>query len=416
MAQGTNTNTTSFLVFIFQPFIGFLMSLKNLTSKSGRIIFIAFATLWGYSQSFTYTPADVYRLGAAFCQYGIYDFSTIVDMFAEGKAIDGYLLLSNYLIHLFSDNAKVYFAWLGLVFGIVCYETMAQLVKERKNGRNRIFGHIMFLFFVTSSIANMAMPRFWTAAWLAALIFLKVTQGHKRWGWLSLLLPLIHFSYIPISAILLIITWSNRLLSLIPNTLFWVVCIMFLLSFAMPKTVIRQLIPEEMIDDSPKLASKTGYVSESQKLKVEKERSAYREANGIVTRSFHFLMKAGSFLMLLYFHRRRSIIKNDKKTWMTYISVLALAFVVYFMTIIPSTGWRYVNVLWLMLYILLHRYYDVFRPVQLRKVLLPLYAMNIYTISFMFYLTYRTVDMLLFYAPLPFVIIHGIGFPPVYFV
>lgn len=101
---------------------------------------------------------------------------------------------------------------------------------------------------------------------------------------------------------------------------------------------------------------------------------------------------------------------------MTYISVLALAFVVYFMTIIPSTGWRYVNVLWLMLYILLHRYYDVFRPVQLRKVLLPLYAMNIYTISFMFYLTYRTVDMLLFYAPLPFVIIHGIGFPPVYFV
>ena len=65
---------------------------------------------------------------------------------------------------------------------------------------------------------------------------------------------------------------------------------------------------------------------------------------------------------------------------------------------------------------MLYRYYDIIGMVYPKRMLLVLYGMNIYTIAFMFYVTYRTVDLLLFYAPLPFVIIHGIGFPPVFFV
>ena len=411
-----NRTTSSLVLFLLQPFIGFLASLKNLDSRVGRFVFISFFTLWGYSQSFDYITADVYRLGASFCQYGIYDFSTIIDLFANGNAVDGYLLVSNYLIHLISDNAKVYFAWLGLVYGIVCYETLVHLIKERRNGNSKYFVYILGLLFIISSIANLAMPRFWTAAWLASLVFLKVTQGHKRWGWLSLLLPLIHFSFVPVSAILLFISWFGRFLSSVPKMLFVVVCIMFLLSFVMPKTVIWQLVPEEMIDDSPKMASKMAYVSENQSIEIVNNVSAYREANGIVTRSFQFLMKLGSFLILLYFYLRKNVLKNDNRIWITYCSVLAFAIVMYFMSIIPATGWRYINLLWLLLLIFVHRYYDIFRPQEFGRFLLPLYLINIYSISFMLYLTYRTVDLLLFYAPLPFVIIHGIGFPPVFFV
>lgn len=416
MSQSHNKPSNALFLFFIQPFLGFLVSLKYLNSRVGKFVFIAFSTLWGYAQSFTYTPADGYRIGAGFCQSPVRGFSTILDVFAEGRAIDGYLLITNYFVHLFSDNVKVYFALLGFVYGALCYGVLSSLMKERTNAGCKSISHVLFLLFAIASFSNLSMPRFWTAAWLAALIFLKVTQGYKRWGWLSLLLPLIHFSFVPIAIILFLMTWLNKFLLLAPNTLFWAVCIMFFLSFAMPKTVIRQLIPEEMIDDSPKLASKLGYVSDSQTIEVYKEVSAYREANGIVTRAFQFLMKVGSFLMLLYFHRRRNVIRNDRKIWTTYTSVMAVAIVVYFMSIIPSTGWRYVNVLWLMLFILLHRYYDVFRPKQFGKVLLSLYAMNVYTISFIFYVAYRTVDLLLFYAPLPIVIIHGIGFPPVYYV
>lgn len=413
----TNKITNAFILFLLQPFMGFLASLKAITTKGGQFIFIAFATLWGYAQSFTYTPADVYRLGASFCQYGIYDFSTIVSLFVKGEAIDGYLLVVNFIVHQFSNNAKVYFACLGFIYGWFCYGVVASLVKEKSNGDSKFLVHILILLFATSSFANLSMPRYWTAAWISALIFLKITQGKKRWAWGAVVLSLIHFSYVPIVVVLIAIAFANKPLSNLPKVLFWVVCIVFLLSFVMPETVIARLLPEDMMNENAKLASKFGYVSgEGGDDLVLREVSAYREANGIVTRLFHFLMKAGSFLLLVYFHVRRNTIRDDSKVWNTYIAALCVAFVAYFMSIIPSTGWRYINVLWLYLYILLFRYYDVFRPQKFRNITLALYAMNIYTISFMFYVTYRTVDLLLFYAPLPMVIIHGIGFPPVEFV
>ncbi len=412
-----NRATSSLVLFLIQPFVGLWVSLKILPSRVGGFIFIAFSTLWGYSQSFTYTSADVYRLGASFCQHGIYDFSTIVSLFAEGKAIDGYLLVVNCLVHQFSNNAKVYFACLGFIYGWFCYSVLASLVREKRNGDSKYLSHILILLFVTSSFANLSMPRYWTAAWISALVFLKITQGKKRWAWGAVVLSLIHFSYVPIVVVLLAIALANRPLSNIPKLLFYAASIMFLLSFVMPETVIARLLPEDMLDESAKLASKYGYVSgEGGDDMFVKEVSAYREANGIVTRLFHFLMKVGSFLILVYFHLRRNTICNDQKVWITYISALCVAVVAYFMSIIPSTGWRYINVLWLYLCILLYRYYDFFRPQRFGKLILSLYTMNIYTISFMFYVTYRTVDLLLFYAPLPIVIIQGIGFPPVSFV
>lgn len=95
MTRGTYKNANPLLLFIFQPFVGFLVSLKDFTSNQSRIIFVAFSTLWGYAQSFSYTPADVYRLGAAFCRNPIHEFQSVVGMFADGEAIDGYLLVGS---------------------------------------------------------------------------------------------------------------------------------------------------------------------------------------------------------------------------------------------------------------------------------------------------------------------------------
>lgn len=410
-----------FVIFVFQPFIGFILSLKYLPSKSAKFFFAAFVMLWGYSQSFSYTPADVYRIGANFCQYPIEKFSTILNMFEEGKAIDAYLLTTNFIVHQYTNNPKIYFALLGLIYGIFCCETVSSLIKERRDGCRAGHLHILFLLFATASFANLSMPRYWTAAWMTAFLFLKITQGKKIWGilslFLSITLPLIHFSYVPIAFALMLLAISKHLSVFFPNILFWSTCIVFGLSFVIPETVIGGLIPQEMLDDSAKLSSKYGYVSGGHDSGlVIREVSAYREVNSLVTKSFHFTMKLGSFLLLLYFYSRKRVIRKNRKTWMTYTSVLVVAMVVYFMSIIPSTGWRYINVLWMLLFILLHRYYDVFRPKRFGRLLLPLYVMNIYTISFMFYVTYRTVDLLLFYVPLPFVIIHGIGFPPVHYV
>lgn len=410
-------NTSSLLLFVFQPVVGFLSSLNNIDSKVGKFIFITFSTLWGYSQSFTYTPADGYRIGAGFCQYPIDDFTVFIKMFTEGNAIDGYLLITNYLIHLFTDNVKVYFALLGFIYGLLCYYTVVSLIKERENERSSFLNLILFLLFATASFANMSMPRFWTAAWFAALVFLKITQGKKQWAWLVFLLPFIHFSFVPIAIGLLVIGVLSNLLDTVSPLLFWTMCLFFIFSFIIPETTIARFIPQEMLDDNSRLTSKMGYISETiNQNAILEESSAYRKANNIVTSLFQLLMKLGSFVLLVHMYLRRNILNKNAKTNFTFNTVLLMAIITYFMSIIPSTGWRFINILWMLLFILLFRYYDVFRPKSFGKTIISLYVINIYTISFMFYVTYRTVDLLLFYMPLPFVIMHGIGFPPVYFV
>lgn len=416
MSQSHNKPSNALFLFFIQPFLGFLVSLKYINSKVGKFVFIAFATLWGYAQSFTHTPTDGYRVAASFCQQPIRDFSTIIYMFEQGLAIDGYLLVSNFFVHQFSDNAKVYFAFLGFVFGLFCYKSLSFLVKERVGNHNRFLSHLLFLLFATNSFAWLTAPRFFTTTWIATYIFVCIMQGKKRYALFSVVLPLIHFSFLPVAVALFLMPLLSKFFSKHLKILFYGVCVMFMLSFVLPKSVIARMMPQELMEENSKFASKASYVNDSNKVKVVKEVSAYREANSFVKKTFNLLMKAGSFLALLFFYLRRKTICNDRKVFTTYVSVLIVAFVAYFMSIIPGSGWRYINVLWLLLYILFYRYCDVFRPKQFGKILLPLYTMNIYTISFMFYVTYQTVDLVLFYAPMPFVITHGIGFPPVYFV
>ena len=403
--------------FVIQPFLGFLISLKSFASRRGGIIFVLFSTLWGYCQSFTYTPTDGYRLAANFCTFPITGFGQIVDMIRDGKVIDIFLPLANWLTHQVSDNPKVYFALLGFVFGLLCYKTLAGLMRESGGERNRTQGCILLMMFVTSSLANLTMPRFWTASWLAAYVFLKISRGENRAALLAILLPFVHFSYWPIAAVLIVTALFKTYFVRFQNILFAAVCVMFLISFVMPVTVFQRFIPSELVDSNSKFSSKMVYISgDEEDAPVGVELSAYREANTIVTKTFQILMKAGSFIALIALYLQRRRFAGDKLLRETFTSVLILALAVYFMSIIPETGWRYIWLLWLGLYIMLYRYCGEFRQRQAINWLLPMLVMNIYNIAFMFYVTWRTVDLILFYGPLPLVVSSGFGFGPVQFV
>lgn len=415
MSHKSSGSSNALIVFLIQPFVGFLMSLKHFGSKLGGFIFIAFATLWGYAQSFTYTPTDGYRVAARFCQFPVRSFSEIINDLAEGNAIDIYLSVINYFVHWFSNNPKVYFAVLGFVFGLFCYWTLSALAKEQ-TFKDKFLSHLLFLLFVTNSFSWLTAPRFFTASWIAVLVFLKISWGKSRWVWLAIVLPLVHFSFFPISLILFVVAFSKKLLPFFSSFMYITVLIVFVLSFILPETVIAGLIPQEALDESTKLASKYTYVSGVHSDRLFQENSAYREANVFITNFFHLAMKVGSFLILTLLFLRRNKLKKNQLVWTTYNMTLPVAAVVYYMSIIPSSGWRYINVFWLILYIVLFRYYYVFKPQKFYRLTVCLYAINIYTISFMFYVAYRTVDFVLFYAPLPFVIMSGIGFPPVYYV
>ncbi len=57
----------SFILFLLNPFIGFIDAMKALDRRFNGLVFIAFYALFGYAISFNLTTADSYRIAARFC-------------------------------------------------------------------------------------------------------------------------------------------------------------------------------------------------------------------------------------------------------------------------------------------------------------------------------------------------------------
>lgn len=404
-------------IFFFQPFVAFLLALKNLRNKWNSMVFVAFTMLFGYAMSFTYTPSDSYRIAASFCAYPIHDISNIALLWSQGKLVDFYMLLLNYVIHLFSDNPKVFYAFIGLMYGIFCCLSVRLLIKERMGKQSSYLTIIMFLFFTTASLANMSMPRFWTAVWIFFYSAVHVLKGKNRWFVGAGVSTLFHFSFLAPVLILVAYKILFSICNLNLRFLFRCMCVTFILSFCLNEQILQYVIPTEVLGDNEKLQAKvTAYVGEPETNQPIKSLSAYRQANNMVTTLFQLLMKVGAFGLLYSIVRRFKCLKIDSFTRKLLIFTIMFASGVFVLSIIRGVGWRYVWLLWLFILYLLYRVYDLNRETYWRNWIKILVPLNTYNIAFMFYLTYRAVDMLLFCAPLPVIIYDGLDFGPVYFV
>ena len=57
------------LLFVFLPFVSFILALRNLKSKVNTVVFILFCTLFGYAFTFTFDSADSYRIALVFHEF-----------------------------------------------------------------------------------------------------------------------------------------------------------------------------------------------------------------------------------------------------------------------------------------------------------------------------------------------------------
>ena len=226
---------STLFIFIIQPFLGFLLAVKNLRRTQNCIVFILFATLWGWSMSFKFTPADNYRIAAKFCQKPIYHFEEVLETQEEGKSVDIYLNAVNFIIHQYTSNAKAYFAFLCTVFGIFCVASIRYVLIHRVNTNNPYLMLFAFLMFTTASLAYCAMPRFWTAAWIMTFAIMNLMDRNYKWIFLLILLPYIHFSFLPISFIILGAVFFSDFFLKHEKILYYILCITFLVSFVLPE-------------------------------------------------------------------------------------------------------------------------------------------------------------------------------------
>lgn len=405
------------ILFIFQPFVSFVLSFRNLNDRSNLIIFVLFSSLFGYSITFSYPPSDCYRIAASFCTYPINSINDILLLKEQGKLVDLYLVVANYIVHKISDNPKVLYALLGGVYGLFCGLSMRILIKDRKGKDNMYLLVILLLFFTTSSLANMSMPRFWTAAWLFFYSSIRILERKSRWIIGAACCPLLHFSFITPFIVVLIFSinlsyWKSKI-----ELLYLITIISFVFSFLLNEGVLQYLIPFDIVNSNEKMQAKvSAYIAEENVLYSTNEiTTSYRQANAFVTNLFQIFVKIGAMLILLVIKRNMNKLNIDNFLFKLFVFVLLLASCCFFMSIIRSVGWRYISLLWLFLLYLLYKIYDKNRTSYWERIILSILPIYIYNISFMFYLTYRVVDIMLFFAPFPFVIYEGLDFGPVFF-
>ncbi len=402
-------------LFLIQPFMGFLFAIRDLKRIQNCIVFTIFAALWGWSMSFEYTPADNYRIAASFCQRPVTNFDEILEKQEEGKSVDIYLSIINYVVHKYSDNAKAYFAVLCAIFGLFCLASIRYVIIHRTNKNNTLLILFVIMMFSTASFAYSSMPRFWTAAWIMAFTTMNLMDGNYKWIPLLVLLPYIHFSFIAISAILVGAIFFSGFFRKHEKILFYLFCITFIVSFVLPESALDYIIPDSMLEGEKAMSKYNSYVNTNQigGRQVVREASAYREANSLVTHFFQNVMKLAAFTVILVIRKYKKYFENDLRIQKMYTFLLMLASLCFFMSILRHVGWRFIWLLWLPLYYLFYVVYDIYKPRIIHKYGYWIIFVNLYTVSHMLYVTYRTVDLHLFFMPLYNVIQRGIDFPPV---
>lgn len=414
----SKSKPATLFLFIIQPFLGFLFAIRDLRRTQNCVIFVLMAALWGWSMSFDYTPTDNYRIAASFCHQPVYSFQQILDARDAGKSVDMYLSIINLIVHKFSSNAKAFFGLLGLIYGCFCIASIRFILVHRVNKNSPYLQLFVFLMFATASLANMAMPRFWTAAWIMTFATLNLMNGKYAWTPLLLLLPYIHFSYMPVALLLAGAVFFSDFFMKHEKLLFFALVMIFLLSFLLSEGVIGYFIPDSWISGEKATSKYNAYVNTNQlhDRAVYSEASAYSVANGIFTSVSQLLMKITAFIVIIIIRKHRYLFINDRRIQRIYTFILLLGCLCFFMSILRNVGWRFIWLLWLPLYYLYYIVYDIYRLKIIQKYGFFLILINLYTISFMFYLSYRTLDLRLFFLPLYNVIINGIDFPPVNFV
>ncbi len=409
-----NEPATLFILLI-NPFLSFLLALRNLTKTQNCIVFLIFAALWGWSMSFEYTPCDNYRIAAVFCHRHFSTFEQVWKYQEDGKSIDIYLHVINLLVHKVSNNAKAFFAVLSLIYGFFMMASFRYMLMHRVNGKSQYLNLIMVLMFFTVSISNTAMPRYWTAAWCLTFVMMNMVNGNYKWIPFLIILPYVHFSFLPVVIVLVFAVFFSDYFFKHEKQLFIIMVFIFFVSFFLSEGVLSYIIPDQWFNGE-KTASKYNAYVNTGRLKgraVYQQASAYRQANSMITTVFQYIMKIGSFCVIYFVYKHRAIFQDNRKVRKLFTFVLMLASICYFMSIVRMVGWRYVWLLWLSIYYLLYVVYDLYRPKFIRKYSPLLIPMSIYSITFTFYLAYRCIDFRLFWQPLYNIIVNGLDFPPV---
>ena len=404
------------ILFIINPFIGFLRSMRDLRDNTSAIVFILFYALFGFAISFTLTTADSYRVGAGFCQFN-FTMPEVMYFFREGMIPDIYRYLMYGLVRPFTDNPKFMFAVFGTVIGIFSFLTLRQFYTEWDGEYNGVFYILIICAISVISFTNVNGVRFWTATSIFTYFAILFIYKKKKWAFIGIALtPFVHFSfYFAIVGSLLYyalnIVFRGR-----TQLFFLLTVVCFLVSIVMTRAMTSDLLSAEDLEiDNASINKKVEDYSATSTLDTTGlvQQSLYRRANTFYTIALTWVNKIGLFilLVLLYLKQGHLRLDNTDRGWFNFILLLyALSSIGGLMF---SSGHRFFYVVGVLFLFLMLLIYKKNKTKEIRKLIYWTIPCFFYIISFNIVNAPRLVTTLLWYLPTPAIIMDGWNFGPI---
>lgn len=373
-----------FFMFFFLPWLGFILSLFNIKSRTGAFVYISFAILFGYAISFSDASADSYRYAQAFARFdNTLNYERIVALYRTGELRDLYRILLFYFTSLFSNNPKVMYALAGLVYGVFSYFNLRIFVQEKGKNWNIYTIVLAIVFFNYISLANINGFRFWTGAMvLFYATYNYIIKRKSIWAIGILLTPLFHYGFMLLMPVIILYRFIHPLLfnhSAVNRYLFY----LFIATFFASWFLRTNSISLGFLSGTDALAGAVGerldYINSDDITELVDSRKETSMFLG-VQQYFLYAIKIYVFIIVMYLNRLTKHIKGNREVLTNLLAFVMFFYIFSFIANTFPSGSRFMNLAHLFFILVLVKFYNLTKTRKMRIRIMwavPVFAFNI---------------------------------------
>ena len=316
--ESESNSHTKIILFLLNPILGFLYSLRYINTRTSYSIMFCFFLLFGIAFS---VDSVLFSDDVAFYLDGMShradfesyknvswaDFKQMLEatLYGVGER-DFYAPIMKFLISRVTNNYHFYFFGIAVVFSFFCMKSLQYLLKD-SNFDNSWITYGMVYLFLSIQIFQINGGRFYTAAWIAIYSLFKLyIDKDKRFIFLLFITPFVHKAYLFFIFILLIGFISKRFDKI------W--SVLFLFSFFFSE-IFTELLSNNISILPEFISVWAGYY-------LDKE-VTYGDGGGFYD-LFNLIVRIYRNLLIILIIRNSKIVKNNIKTKELYEFLLVL--------------------------------------------------------------------------------------------
>lgn len=408
------------IYFIFNPVIGLITSLKNMTKLSEGIVFICFYALFGYAFDFSLQTADCFRIARSFQEYTDQSISEIISLYKNGRVTDIYLYCMFSCIHPITTNPKILYLVFHFIYGFFTYLFIKKFYIINNTNHDKVFYITIFCIIMMHSPVHLSTTRHYTASAIFIYGIIQYFIYNKKAILLIVITPLIHFSFIVSAAAFIVFLLINKFA--IPTKLiFYLTVLVFFVSFVNLNNETSTFFSQTEIEtDHARINTKINAYensSENQERNYFKDRERlssqgrYYEANKLFSNLTQNISKIGAFILLVLLYKDRKIL-NLNHTQKRLFKYILLTFLLYYSSsiVMSNTSFRFGELANMILIFYLYHCYALYNFSKLKKYIMCLPFIFIYQICFTLFNAPRLVEETFWIFPPILTLINGINF------